>query len=107
MTPAPIPTPPAPPVASPDRTAPKIVVTKPQARKYKIGQTLKIKVSATDDSGFAEWTATVRRGAGKSRAVKQGTKLRLSRTGSYVLRVTAKDRSGNLAHKSVRFRVVR
>ena len=43
----------------------------------------------------------------KSRTVKQGTKLRLSRTGNYVLRVTAKDRSGNLAHKAVRFRVVR
>ena len=107
VTPAPIPTPPAPPVASPDRTAPKIVVTRPTARKYKVGQTLKVKVSGTDDSGFAEWTATVRRGGGKSRTVKQGTKLRLSRTGSYVLRVTAKDRSGNLAHKTVRFRVVR
>ena len=107
MTPAPIPTPPAPPVASPDRTAPKIVVTRPKARKYKVGQTSKVEVLGTDDSGFAEWTATVRRGGGKSRTVKQGTKLRLSRTGSYVLRVTAKDRSGNLAHKAVRFRVVR
>ena len=107
VTPAPIPTPPAPPVASPDRTAPKIVVTRPKARKYKVGQTLKVKVSGTDDSGFAEWTATVRRGGGKSRTVKQGTKLRLSRTGSYGLRVTANDRSGNLAHKTVRFRVVR
>jgi peptidoglycan/xylan/chitin deacetylase (PgdA/CDA1 family) len=107
VTPAPIPTAPAPPVASPDRTAPKIVVTRPEARKYKVGQTLKVKVLGTDDSGFAEWTATVRRGGGKSRTVKQGAKLRLSRTGSYVLRVTAKDRSGNLAHKTVRFRVVR
>ena len=68
---------------------------------------LKIRVSGTDDSGSAEWTATVRRSGGKSRTVKQGTKLRLSRTGNYVLRVTAKVRSGNLAHKTVRFRVVR
>ena len=54
-----------------------------------------------------QWTATVRSSGGKARTVKQGTKLRLSRTGSYVLRVTAKDRSGNTASKTVRFRVVR
>jgi peptidoglycan/xylan/chitin deacetylase (PgdA/CDA1 family) len=107
VTPGPSPIPPAPPVASTDRTAPKIVVTKPKAGRYKVGKTLKIKVSGTDDSGFAQWTATVRRSGGKSRTVKQGTKLRLSRSGNYVLRVTAKDRSGNLAHKTVRFRVVR
>jgi hypothetical protein len=34
---------------------------------------LKIRVSGTDDSGFAEWTATVRRSGAKSRTVKQGT----------------------------------
>ena len=68
---------------------------------------LKLGVSGTDDSGVAEWTATVRRSGAKSRTVKQGTKLRHSRTGNYVLRVTAKDRSGNQAHKAVRFRVVR
>ena len=32
--------------ASVDRTAPKIVVTSPRARTYKVGQTLKIKISA-------------------------------------------------------------
>jgi peptidoglycan/xylan/chitin deacetylase (PgdA/CDA1 family) len=97
----------APPVASPDRTAPKIVVASPRARRYKLGRSLKIKVYGTDDSGLAVWTATVRRSGGKSRTVNQGQRLRLSRTGKYVLRVTAKDRSGNVAHKSVRFRVVR
>ena len=112
------PTLPAPPLASGDRTkptlpgasvdgtAPKIVVTSPRARTYKVGQTLKIKISGTDDSGLVRWTATVRRSGGEARTVKQGTKLRLSRTGSYVLRVTAKDRSGNTASKTVRFRVV-
>lgn len=98
---------PTPPGASVDRTAPKIVVTSPRARTYKVGQTLKIKISGTDDSGLVQWTATVRRSGGKARTVKQGTKLRLSRTGSYVLRVTGKDRSGNVASKTVRFRVVR
>lgn len=107
VTPGPKPTPPAPPVAHTDKTAPKIVVTRPRARRYKVGQMLKIKVSGTDDSGFAKLTATVRRSGGKSRTVKQGTRLSLSRTGNYVLRVTAKDGSGNVAHKTVRFRVVR
>jgi len=107
VTPGPTPNTPPPPVASVDRKAPKIVVAAPKARRYKVGQTLRIKLSATDDSGFAKWTATIRRSGGKSRAVKQGTKVRLSRTGSYVLRVTAKDRSGNLATKTVHFRVVR
>jgi peptidoglycan/xylan/chitin deacetylase (PgdA/CDA1 family) len=113
-TPSPTPTPavpaptrPAPPVATADRTAPKIVVASPTARTYKLGRTLRVKVSCTDGSGVAQCTATVRRGGGTARTVKQGTKLRLSRTGSYVLRVTAKDRSGNLASKVVRFRVVR
>jgi peptidoglycan/xylan/chitin deacetylase (PgdA/CDA1 family) len=107
VAPAPSPTPPAPPVASVDRTAPKIVVTRPKARTYKVGQTLKIKIAGTDDSGFVRWTATVRRSGAKARTVKQGTKVRLSRTGRYVLRVIAKDRSGNTASKQVRFRVVR
>jgi peptidoglycan/xylan/chitin deacetylase (PgdA/CDA1 family) len=107
VTPGPTPILPAPPVARVDKTAPKIVVTSPKARTYVLGQTLRIKVSCTDGSGHVQWTATVRRSGGKARTVKQGTKLRLSRTGSYVLRVTAKDRSGNTASKAVRFRVVR
>ncbi len=52
-------------------------------------------------------TATVARSGAKARTVKSGTKLRLTRTGSYVLRVTAKDSSGNSATKTIRFKVVR
>ena len=89
-----------------DAQAPKIVVSSPKARKYKAGQTLKIKIACTDDSGFVRWSATVRRGRDKARTVRQGTKLRLSRPGSYVLRVIAKDGAGNLAAKTVRFRVL-
>jgi hypothetical protein len=95
------------PVAIADKTAPKIVASSPQARSYKRGQTLKIKLAVTDASGSVTWKATVRRGSGKARTVKQGTKLHLTRTGSYVLRVTAKDRAGNVATKTVRFRAVR
>ncbi len=97
---------PNPPGAVRDTQAPKIAVSNPKARKYKAGQTLKIKISCTDASSSVQWSATVRRGADKARVVRQGTKLRLSRAGSYALRVTAKDRAGNVATKTVRFRVV-
>ena len=97
---------PNPPVVARDTKAPKIVVSTPKARKYKAGQTLKIKIACTDASGFVRWSATVRRGSDKARTVRQGTKLRLSRPGSYVLRVIAKDGAGNLAAKTVRFRVL-
>ena len=107
VTPPSTPVLPVPPVAIADKTAPKIVASSPRARRYKRGQTLKIRLSVTDASGSVTWKATVRRGGGKARTVKQGTKLHLTRTGSYVLRVTAKDRAGNVATKTVRFRVVR
>jgi peptidoglycan/xylan/chitin deacetylase (PgdA/CDA1 family) len=97
---------PNPPVVARDTNAPNIVVSSPKARKYKAGQTLKIKIACTDASGFVRWSATVRRGGDKARMVRQGTKLRLSRPGSYVLRVIAKDGAGNLAAKTVRFRVL-
>lgn len=107
VTPAPTRTLPPPPVASVDKTAPRIVMARPKPRTYTVGKTLKIKISCTDGSGRVQWRATVRRSGGKARTVKRGTKLRLSRTGRYALRVTAKDRSGNFASKTVRFRVVR
>ena len=98
---------PPPPVANPDTTAPRIVMTAPTARRYKAGTTLKVKIACTDASGVVEWKATVRRSGNKARAVRQGAKLRLSRTGSYILHVTARDRAGNVATKTLRFRVVR
>ena len=64
-------------------------------------------MSFTDASGRVNWKATVRRSGGKARAVKPGAKLRLSRAGRYVLRVTARDRWGNSATKTVHFRVTR
>jgi hypothetical protein len=90
-----------------DKTAPKIVVSSPRARVYKIGRRLKITIACTDKSGRVRWTAKLTRAGSKARTVKQGAKLHLSRTGRYVLRVTAKDRWGNSASKTVHFRVVR
>jgi peptidoglycan/xylan/chitin deacetylase (PgdA/CDA1 family) len=108
--PAPVVTPspkPTPPVVHADRTAPRIHVASPQARVYKVGRTLRIKLSFTDASGRVHWTATLRRSGSKARTVKQGAKVRLSRTGRYELRVRAKDRFGNRATKTVHFRVTR
>jgi peptidoglycan/xylan/chitin deacetylase (PgdA/CDA1 family) len=108
VTPVPTtPSHPAPPVATVDRKAPKIAVSSPRARTYKVGQLLKIKLSFSDASGRVQFKATLRRGRGKAHAVKQGAKVRLSRIGRYVLHVTAKDRWGNSATKTVHFRVVR
>lgn len=90
-----------------DSTPPRIVVTSPKARRYKVGRSLTIRISCTDDAGRAQCKATVRRSGGTARPVKDGSKLRLSRTGTYALRVAAKDRSGNVKSKTVRFRVVR
>jgi peptidoglycan/xylan/chitin deacetylase (PgdA/CDA1 family) len=107
VTPKPTPATPASPVAHADKKAPKIVVSSPTARTYKVGRLLKVKLSFSDASGRVKFKATLRRGGGKAHAVKQGAKVRLSRTGRYVLRVTAKDRWGNTATKTVHFRVVR
>jgi hypothetical protein len=90
-----------------DRTPPQIVVTSPKARKYRRGQSLRIRFTCADASGYVSWKATLRRAGGKARTVKPGSKLRLSRTGTYVLSISATDAAGNTSAKTVRFRVVR
>jgi hypothetical protein len=103
--PHPAPVPPTGPKPTGDKTAPKIVVYSPKTGVYKIGRWLKIKISLSDRSGGVRWTATVNRVGHKARNVKHGAKLHLSRTGKSVLRVTAKDRFGNSATRTV-FRVI-
>ncbi|MGZ4178490.1 MAG: polysaccharide deacetylase family protein [Solirubrobacteraceae bacterium] len=112
-TPSPAPTPmtspslvPAP-TASADKLAPRILVASPRARTYKVGQKLKISFSARDSSGVARYKATLRRVGGNARTVRKGATVRLTRAGAYVLRVTATDRKGNTATKTVHFRVTR
>ena len=85
----------------------KIVVPSPKAGVYRVGHWLKLNIVVTDKSGGVRWVATLTRAGGKPQTVKQGARLRLSRTGTYVLRVTAKDRWGHSASKTVRIRVVR
>jgi peptidoglycan/xylan/chitin deacetylase (PgdA/CDA1 family) len=113
LTPTPMPSPAAtpPPTATlaltSDRLAPKITVTSPKARTYRAGHRLRIAFACRDSSGVARYKATLRRVGGKARTVRKGTTVRLSRAGAYVLRVTATDRKGNTASKTVRFRVGR
>jgi peptidoglycan/xylan/chitin deacetylase (PgdA/CDA1 family) len=100
------------PVAQPspaaDRTAPKIEVVRPKARRYRLGRTLTIRFSCFDVSGIAAQRATLhRRGSRTTRVVKTGSRLRLRRRGRYALRVTATDRAGNRATRTVIFRVSR
>jgi peptidoglycan/xylan/chitin deacetylase (PgdA/CDA1 family) len=90
-----------------DTVGPRITVKSPKARTYRVGQRVTVMVSCADSSGVASWKATLRGGGGEARSVKTGAKVRLTRTGSYVLRITATDRVGNSASKTVRFRVVR
>lgn len=74
---------------------------------YKAGRTLKVAFSLSDSSGVARWKATIRRGSGNARAIKKDAKVRLTRPGTYVLRITATDRKRNTATKTVRFGVTR
>ena len=97
----------APTVLPIDRTAPRIGITSPRARRYRLGVRLTIRFRATDASGPVTVTATVRRGRAAARRVRQGQHVHVDRTGTYVLRITARDRAGNAASRTVRFRVVR
>lgn len=110
-TPTPRPTagpvPSTPRAAAVDKLAPRITVTSLKARTYRLGQRLTIRFGCTDGSGVATCKATLRRSGGPARTVRNGARIRLTRTGKHVLRVIAKDRAGNTASKTVAFRVVR
>lgn len=88
-----------------DRFGPKIIIGSPKARTYALGSRVTIRFSCVDSAGIAKRKATLRRVGGKQRVVKYGAKVRLSRPGRYVLRVSATDRLGNTTTKTVRFRV--
>ena len=90
-----------------DRAAPRIGPVSPTARTYRLGTLLRIRFTATDASGVARTSVTLRRTGSTVRTLRRGQRLRLTRTGSYVLRITATDRAGNHATRTVRFRVVR
>ena len=91
-----------------DTVGPTIVIKSPKHKVYRQGRKLTIRFVCTDTAGIAQWRATLRRrGGGKPRSVAHGTTVRLHRAGRYVLRITATDGKGNVAVKTVRFRVER
>jgi peptidoglycan/xylan/chitin deacetylase (PgdA/CDA1 family) len=90
-----------------DTTAPRISVVRPRARTYRPGSRITLRFSARDLSGVAKLRATVRRRGGRARTVRSGARLRLTRPGTYILRVTATDRAGNTRTTTVTFHVRR
>ena len=88
-----------------DRIAPRIQVSSPKARTYRIGQKLLIKFSCTDSSGIAGYTATLGRDRTKPGKISSGKTIRLTQTGHYTLTITAKDHNGNATSKTLKFNV--
>lgn len=90
-----------------DRTPPRIGVSSPRARFYRVGQTLLVKFSCSDASAVASCKANLGAAGGRAVNVTSGKKLTLSKPGRYVLRIAATDKWGNADVKSVRFQVTK
>jgi hypothetical protein len=105
-SPAPVaPLPTATPAQWADTTRPRITIRSPKRRTYRSGKTVTIRFTCKDASGCLRPKATLRRRGGHPRTVRSGIKLRITRPGRYVLRVTAKNRVGNVATRTLAFRV--
>ena len=88
-----------------DTTPPNITVASPSAPFYRLGQSLLVKFSCSDPAGVAHCTASLGVVGANAGNVKAGTKVHLTKMGRYALRITATDRAGNTASKTVYFRV--
>jgi peptidoglycan/xylan/chitin deacetylase (PgdA/CDA1 family) len=102
-TPTPLPT--TSPAPKADTTPPRIKIRSPKRHTYRSGKKVTIRFTCWDASGCLRPKATLRRRGGKARTVRSGSMLKLKRPGRYVLRVTAKDRTGNAATRTLTFRV--
>jgi peptidoglycan/xylan/chitin deacetylase (PgdA/CDA1 family)/antitoxin (DNA-binding transcriptional repressor) of toxin-antitoxin stability system len=91
-----------------DTTPPAIAIDSPRAKAYQLDKKVPIAFSCTDmgGSGMASCTATLSRFSANAKSVASGEKVALSQTGRYVLRITAKDQSGNVASTAVTFTVI-
>lgn len=88
-----------------DRTPPSITVSSPSPGFYRLGHWLMLKFATSDSSGMAGYTATLGRVGGQPVTVDAGEKVKLTKTGRYVLRITATDKLGNTASKTMSFQV--
>ena len=86
---------------------PKIVVASPKTKSYALGQKFLVTFSCKGGSAITRCVATIGRQGTKAGKVISGKRMQPRTTGRYVLRVTATDRSGKRASKTVSFYVVR
>ena len=93
-------------VSSLDTIAPTINITSPVATvTYRRGQMLVVRFVCSDSgSGVASCTATLTRAGSSTRTVTSGQSVQLQK-GSYTFKVSARDRAGNTAAKTVNFTV--
>jgi len=87
------------------KKAPAIAIVSPKAATYHTGQMLLVKFSCSDPLGVAGSSATLGPVSMKATKVTSGEKVRLSTSGRYVLRITARDGVGNSGTKVVYFTV--
>lgn len=88
-----------------DRTPPHVKLASPRQTQYARGQTFAVKFSVRDPSGIARSSARIGPVGAKGSKVSSGSKVRVSKSGSHVLRITATDGVGNTVTKSVYFTV--
>jgi peptidoglycan/xylan/chitin deacetylase (PgdA/CDA1 family) len=89
-----------------DTAAPRIIVISPKAKTYRLGQKLPVKIVCTDAAGIAACKATLGRVGARATKIGTGRAVKLAKAGRYVLRITATDRSGKSAKKTLYFKVV-
>ena len=86
---------------------PRISVASPMAKIYPAGSRLLVKFSCTAPSGTASCSASLAGAGTKRRSVVSGSRVALAKTGSYTLRITARDRHGKSTITMVQFLVER
>lgn len=87
--------------------APRINVASPQGRTYKVGTTIKFRFSciAAKQSKTMACNGTLLHRGSKPRAVKNGTKIRFTHTGRYMLKVSTRDNKHHAQYQTFEFRV--
>jgi peptidoglycan/xylan/chitin deacetylase (PgdA/CDA1 family) len=88
-----------------DRTGPSIKVLSPKATTYRVGRVLHVRFTASDPIGVASTSATLGPVGSKASTVTSGKTIQLSKSGRYVLRITARDSVGNGNTKTLYFSV--
>lgn len=97
---------PGPAVAAPrggHSASPRISIVSPQPKLYAVRTKLLARYSCASGNGIATCTATVGGGGAPARPVVSGHRVQIPNSGAYTMRVTARDRRGHRATKTVAF----